>query len=227
MSALGFNILGWKAWSARAADSQPDVTIIPAMLRRRLSLVGRAALSVIIPLVDTHGSMPLVYVSRHGDLNRTLGLLRDLAHAEPMSPTAFSLSVHNAIAGLFSIHQGLTANITAISGGRQDLIPALLEVLGLCHANGGPVLCVFCDEPPPDLYKLHVNQPEHAYALAIVVSAGSEWSLTSSGQVAENTEAADANPQSLTLLTLLEDSTLSTLTLPANGSVWSIQRSAS
>ncbi len=226
MSALGFNILGWKAWSALAADSQPDVSIIPAMLRRRLSLVGRAALSVIIPMVEAHGSMPLVYVSRHGDLNRTLGLLQDLANAEPMSPTAFSLSVHNAIAGLFSIHQGLTANITAISGGAQELIPALLEVLGLCHANGGPVLCVFCDEPPPDLYRIHVNQPEHAYALAIVIAPGNEWSLTSLGLVHETSEVADASPQSLTLLALLQDSTTSALTFAANGRTWSIQRRA-
>ncbi len=227
MSALGFNILGWKAWSALAADSQPDVSIIPAMLRRRLSLVGRAALSVIIPMVEAHGPMPLVYVSRHGDLNRTLGLLQDLARGEPLSPTAFSLSVHNAIAGLFSIHQGLTANITAISGGAQELIPALLETLGLSQANGGPVLCVFCDEPPPELYQLHANQPEHAYALAIVVAAGGEWSLTSTGLAAGKTEIAGTYPQSLALLALLENSTRSSLTFAANGSAWSIQRSAS
>src|SRR4051812_6705411 len=102
--ALTFSILDWKAWTP-AHDLQPDVSVIPAMLRRRLSPIGRAALSVIMPLADSQGAMPLVYVSRHGDLNRTLGLLQDLALGEPLSPTAFSLSVHNATAGLFSIQQ--------------------------------------------------------------------------------------------------------------------------
>ena len=223
MTAVSFNIPGWKAWSAEQADVQPDVSVIPAMLRRRLSVVGRAALSVIIPLMETHGAMPLVYVSRHGDLNRTLGLLEDLARAEPLSPTAFSLSVHNAIAGLFSIHRGLTANITAMSGGTHELIPALLETLGLCQQNAGPVLCVFCDEPPPALYQAYVDQPAYAYALALVIAPGDEWQLAP--VAARAGSAGNHQVQALEFLDMLQGEGKGVFA--SNGGHWSIQRRTS
>lgn len=221
MTAVSFNISGWKAWSAEQADTQPDVSVIPAMLRRRLSAVGRAALSVIIPMIETHGAMPLVYVSRHGDLSRTLGILEDMARNEPLSPTAFSLSVHNAIAGLFSIHQGMTTNITAISGGSCELVPALLETLGLCHSQAGPVLCVFCDAPVPDIYQPHSSLPQQAYALALVVEEGSDWQLTFLDSLA--TEDNQQQLQTFALLDLLENNNQGVFA--CNGSHWLVCRS--
>jgi len=219
--ALTFNILDWKAWTPAQHDAQPDVSVIPAMLRRRLSPIGRAALSVIMPLAQTHGAMPLVYVSRHGDLNRTLGLLEELAQGEPMSPTAFSLSVHNATAGLFSIQQGLTRNITALSGGAQELVPGLLESLGLCSLETTRVLCVFCDESPPAVYQHQVDQPAQPYALAVVIGQGESWRLENLGLSAAT--AASPVPQALQLLRLLQgDGT--ELALAPKGGQWCLHR---
>lgn len=217
--ALTFNILDWKAWTPAHNDA-PDVSVIPAMLRRRLSPLGRAALSVIMPLAQTHGAMPLVYVSRHGDLNRTLGLLEDMAKSEPLSPTAFSLSVHNATAGLFSIQQGLTSNITAISGGAQELVPALLEALGLCNEQTPQVLCIFCDEPTPEIYRHQADQPAHAYALALILGVGQEWHLEHAGQ---GDAGAAPEPQALQLLRLLQGD-IDSLSLSHNRSNWQLRR---
>lgn len=217
--ALTFSILDWNAWTP-AQDGATDVSVIPAMLRRRLSPLGRSALSVIMPLAERYGAMPLVYVSRHGDLARTLGLLDDMARGEPLSPTAFSLSVHNATAGLYSIQQGLTSNITAISGGAQELVPALLEALGLCNSGAPRVLCVFCDEPTPALYQHQADQPLMAYAVALVIGAGDEWQLDHLGS--DGTEAP-AEPQALQLLHLLRGARES-LPLAHNGSGWQLRR---
>jgi hypothetical protein len=219
-ATLAFNIVDWKAWTPAHNDA-PDVSIIPAMLRRRLSPLGRAALSVIMPLAQTHGAMPLVYVSRHGDLNRTLGLLEDMAKSEPLSPTAFSLSVHNATAGLFSIQQGLTSNITAISGGAEELVPALLEALGLCSEQTPQVLCVFCDEPTPAIYQHQAAQPAHAYAVALVVGMGSELQLDHVGPAASATNSEE--PQSLQLLRLLQGD-VESIALAHNRSSWQLRR---
>lgn len=219
--ALTFNILDWKAWTPAQHDAQPDVSVIPAMLRRRLSPIGRAAVSVIMPLAQAHGAMPLVYVSRHGDLNRTLGLLEELARGELMSPTAFSLSVHNATAGLFSIQQGLTQNITALSGGAQELVPGLLECLGLCSLQTPQVLCVFCDETPPAVYQQQVDQPAQPYALALVIGAGTGWQLDNLGQGDATTAAS--MPQALQLLQLLQGDGAE-LALANNGSQWRLRR---
>lgn len=219
--ALTFSIHDWKAWTPAQHDAQPDVSVVPAMLRRRLSPIGRAALSVIMPLAQTHGAMPLVYVSRHGDLNRTLGLLEELAKGEPMSPTAFSLSVHNATAGLFSIQQQLTQNITALSGGAQELVPGLLESLGLCDLHTPRVLCVFCDETPPAIYQHQVDQPAQPYAVAMIVGQGESWQLENSGQCDAST--ASPIPQALRLLQFLQSDGIE-LALTHNGSQWRLRR---
>ncbi|RYY02778.1 MAG: 3-oxoacyl-ACP synthase [Gammaproteobacteria bacterium] len=222
--ALTFNISDWKAWFPTTDNTQPDVSVIPAMLRRRLSPVARIAMSVIMPLAETHGAMPLVYVSRHGDLHRTFQLLQDLASGEPVSPTAFSLSVHNATAGLFSIQQGLTKNITAISCGDAELIPALLEALGQCKPQEPKVMCVFCDEPPPDIYRDQANQPEFPYAIALIISLGADWQLANIGSVTDSAEII-SKPQPLELLTLLEGDAQD-LSIRHNHINWLLSRSA-
>jgi hypothetical protein len=181
VTALNFAITAWQSWSA-ASTQQPDSSHIPPMLRRRLSPLGRAAFSVIEPLVQEHGAMPLVYVSRHGECSRTLSLLQDLARGELISPTAFGLSVHNAVAGLYSIHRGLTGSITALSAGCHNLLAGLLEALGIARATNSKVLCVFCDEPPPEIFHAHVDQPSSAFALALVISPGTGWCLEPGAQ---------------------------------------------
>jgi hypothetical protein len=220
---LTFSILDWKAWFPNEDNAQPDVSVIPAMLRRRLSPAARMAVSVIIPLVENHAAMPLVYASRHGDLNRTLGLLQDLAIGEPLSPTAFSLSVHNATAGLFSIHQGLTKNVTALSGGSEELVPVLLEALGQCNVQEPKVLCVFCDEPPPAIYAEQVNQPALPYALAMIISRGEDWQLapSASSSLLEVNQSQTAQP--LQLIKLLQGQ-ISNLSVHNNGIEWQLSR---
>ncbi|RYY73826.1 MAG: 3-oxoacyl-ACP synthase [Gammaproteobacteria bacterium] len=221
--ALNFTISDWKAWFPTFDDTQPDVSVIPAMLRRRLSPAARMAMSVMMPLAETHGAMPLVYVSRHGDLHRTLQLLKDLANSELLSPTAFSLSVHNATAGLFSIQQGLTKNITAISCGDQELIPAMLEALGQCNAQEPKVMCVFCDEPPPNIYCEQVSQPEAPYAVALVISRGTDWQLASTGEFACDSAQEIPVPQPLEILSLLRGE-LPDKAFPHNKVLWQLRR---
>ena len=218
---LTFNIQEWKVWLPAQKDEQPDVSVIPPLLRRRLSPLARAAMSVVMPLAEKHGAMPFIYVSRHGDLNRTFGLLEDIAKGEPLSPTAFSLSVHNATAGLFSIQQDLTKNVTAISAGRHDVVPALLESLGQCNINEPKVLCVFCDEPPPAIYAEQIHQPERPFALALVISRGNDWQL----EAIADDPAAKTNdlPQAMQLLALLQDQVKNSLFL-SNGTAWHLSR---
>ncbi len=168
--------------------------------------------------------MPLVYVSRHGDFGRTFGLLEELARAEPLSPTAFSLSVHNAIAGLFSVHQGLKTNITAISGSSQDVVPALLETLGQCHASSGPVLCVFCDAPLPAIYHAYTPLPAQAYALALVVAPGKNWRLGQTSLAQQQAAQPGQEVQALQLLAQLESTVALEQVFGSNGAHWSLLR---
>lgn len=220
--SLKFSIQAWNAWDA-ARHAQPDVSVIPPLLRRRLSSMGRAALSVAIPLAAEHGAMPLVFVSRHGEINRTLSLLECISEGEQLSPAVFSLSVHNAIAGLFSIQQGLTANISAIAAVSEDLLPGLLEAIGICSKKIPKVMCVFCDDPLPPFYRRYVAAPLTGFAVAIVLSRDTSptnsWTLTHQQSVS----TANDQTQALQLLAMLENATPELL-ITSNGSQWKLER---
>lgn len=218
MMVLNFAIQAWQSWSS--VTEQPDATRIPPLLRRRLSPLGRAAFSVIDPLINQYGAMPLVYVSRHGECSRTLGLLQDLANNELMSPTAFGLSVHNATVGLYSIHRQLTTSITALSGGRHNLLAGLLETLGIVGQVKGKVLCVFCDEPLPAIYQSHVDQPPQSFALALVIAPGTGWQM----QPEMGVGAVDTPVESLVELMTSQQQNL---LLGSVGQAWRLSRTAS
>ncbi|GAB1256013.1 beta-ketoacyl synthase chain length factor [Aurantivibrio plasticivorans] len=164
----------WQAWSLGEKEVQfgepPVVSAIPAMLRRRLSSLGKMALSVAWPLMGEGVAIPSVFCSRHGELGRTVTLLKQLADEEDLSPTHFSLSVHNAIGGVASIARKDMSSITALAAGDEGLSVALLEAQMILDEQQCPeVLCVIYDEPPQA--EFHCVTPSVPYAAAFVLSS--------------------------------------------------------
>ena len=120
------SVADWQAWSQQPSipaltDAAPDVSFLPAMQRRRLSRLARMTFSVGWPLAEGREALPLVFISRHGETPRTFDILSDLAAEQPLSPTQFSLSVHNAIIGLWSIMRGETSEMTALAAAGDGL----------------------------------------------------------------------------------------------------------
>ncbi|MBC9249104.1 3-oxoacyl-ACP synthase [Pseudomonas alcaligenes] len=172
----------WADWSRaplRLADDQqqPDVGFLPALQRRRLSRLARMAFHVAWPLADATGPLPLVFASRHGETPRTLAILTDLAHDEPLSPTQFSLSVHNAIIGLWSIQRGDTSEMTALAAEGDGLEQALLEASTLLGEGAPAVLLVIAEETPPALYGPYIDDVPFPYAVALLLTPGHDWQL--------------------------------------------------
>jgi hypothetical protein len=126
------------------------------MVRRRIDALGRAALQVAYRAQQDLSServqaLPLVFASRWGELPRSLGLLQDLARAQPLSPTAFSHSVHNAVAAQYSIQRGIRANVSAVAAGAFSLEAGWMEAAALI-ADGCPEVLVVsfeADLPQP------------------------------------------------------------------------------
>lgn len=172
----------WLAWSKapeRLHDcgEQPDVSFLPALQRRRLSRLARMVFQVAWPLAEGHPALPLVFVSRHGETPRSLAILQDLAVAEPLSPTQFSLSVHNAIIGQWSILRGDTSEMTALAGEGDGLEMAMLEAATLL-ADGAPaVLLMIGEEAQPALYAPFIDDVPFPYALALLLVPGDDWNL--------------------------------------------------
>jgi len=164
----------WAEW-ARApwlltTGAEPKVAAMPAMLRRRAGLLGRMALEVAYDCLGQETNVPTVFCSRHGDVARSVDLLRDLAQGEPLSPTAFGMAVHNASAGLFSIARTDRANHVALAAGSASVEHAVIEACSQL-ADGAPmVLLVACDlalPAPFDGFEDCDGQP-FAFAWAMV-----------------------------------------------------------
>lgn len=164
---INFNIAQWRAWAPglesaddwrawcrapvvlASSDVAPDVSFLPAMQRRRLSRLARMAFSVGWPLAEGLQRLPLVFISRHGETPRTLDILSDLANDQPLSPTQFSLSVHNAVIGLWSILRNETSEMTALAAAGDGLEHGMLEAAALLNEGAPAVLLVISEEQPP------------------------------------------------------------------------------
>ncbi len=166
----------WQAWASRpqlpVGDDVPALAEMPAMQRRRLERLGRMALQVAWRCQPEAGpDLPLVFASRHGDIGRTFEMLTDLARGEPLSPTHFGLSTHNAIAAQYSIARALTGNYIVVSGNPEAPEAALFEALALIADGAGEVLVVVYDGPIPAKYAGFQDEPECFYAWAWRVGA--------------------------------------------------------
>jgi hypothetical protein len=119
-----------------------------------------------------------VFASRHGELSRTVALLHDLANDTPPSPASFSLSVHNTTSGIFSITRADASVSTAIAAGEETFLWALQDaVLRLAANSSLPVLLVYADEALPIEYQAFAGRTEPAYAMALLLTPGSNTRL--------------------------------------------------
>ena len=146
---------------------------IPPMLRRRLGGLGRCVAAAYLQLQPEASSCPIIYASRHGDTTLSSSLLNGIAREEPMSPTQFSLAVHNAIGGVISIAQKNTAPMTAISAMDGLALQALFEAAGQLTETD-KVICVLYDAPLPAQYEGYASSVERPIALALELEVKTE-----------------------------------------------------
>lgn len=150
----------------------PQLKQIPAMQRRRLSPFAKLALHCALTAADEClTTVPSVFVSRHGDLAKTSKLIEDVADKEPLSPTNFGLSVHNAVGGLFSIYTGNKAPLTAVSAGEDSFFVGLVDALSKLKANAyQEILLVFTEQLVPEIYQPYIEQDEKTIACALLLA---------------------------------------------------------
>lgn len=158
-------------WPLSASDAVAPLAEVPAMTRRRIDPLGRAALQVAWWVQGAEPTGPVVFASRWGEIARSVGLLRQLSQGEPLSPTAFSLSVHNASSAVYSIARGDTANYTAISAGPASAAAGVCEALGLLAEGAAQVLVVSVESALPEPYQGFDANPGPLRAWAVLLEA--------------------------------------------------------
>ncbi|WP_283150672.1 beta-ketoacyl synthase chain length factor [Silvimonas soli] len=206
--------LGWAAAGVRSADGpEPAVAKMPAMLRRRAQRLGRMALEVLYA-EDADAQSPIVFASRYGEIGQSTQLLHELAASGTVSPQAFSMSVHNAIAGLYTIARKESANVMALAAGTQTAFAGLFEA-AMQLADGAPrVRLVICDEPLPAEYQCYGEPSTPTFAYLLTLVPGDEFDISWSAPA-----QSDADPMALLRFMLTAQNRL-----PLSTSGWCLAR---
>ena len=169
-------ILAKAEWRASEAEPKPDVSFVPAMERRRLTGVERAALAVAHQVMaqsdpntqtpsNPNTGIPVVFASRWGEIGTTVKLMQQMHEEGEMSPAGFSNSVHNATPGHWSLLTKNTAPYTAIAAGPDSYEMGLLEA----STYPGKVLFVYAEEATPEFYRPHFPDVQSAHAVALLI----------------------------------------------------------
>jgi hypothetical protein len=221
------NVEDWQQWSQhptplQSSDEAPDVSFLPAMQRRRLGRLARMAFAVGWPLAQGHARLPLVFVSRHGETPRTFEILCDVAANEPLSPTQFSLSVHNAVIGLWSILRGETSEMTALAAAGDGLEHGVFEAAALLAEGAPAVLVIVTEEQPPQAYCDWIDDVPFPYAVGLLLTPGTDWQL--SLKPGSETPPRTEWPHALNLLRIL-NTAQSACEHPWKNRLWNWQRS--
>lgn len=172
----------WQEWAETQRWPQAPEPIkfdkIPAMMRRRMSNLTKLALQSALSLADEKDIDYIIFASRHGELHRTVDLIESIIDGDDASPIAFSQSVHNTAAGLYTIITKQPIPVTSLSAGEHTLHSALIEAA--CYLSDNPqhqVLLVDFDEPLPEQYQAFENDAHQGYAFSAILSADDDYTL--------------------------------------------------
>jgi len=201
----------WDAWARSpwlpSGDQVPALEEVPAMQRRRIERLGRMAMQAAFWCDHARSeSVPVVFVSRHGDVQRSLSLLEQQARGEPLSPAGFGLSVHNAVAALHSIAQGYRDNYLALAASKAGVEAALIEAAGLLADGANEVQVVVYETCLPPAYAPFLDEPDppHAWSCRVrVVDAGAGITIGWRADEMRERGASGALPASLEALRFL------------------------
>ena len=112
-----------------------------------------------------------VFSSRHGEANQTIPLLTDIVHENALSPTKFSLSVHNTASGLYTITAKNTSPSTAVAARLDTFEVGFVEAASAIAAGREErVLVVYSDVPLQPPFDVLVDY-EPPVATAFLLSA--------------------------------------------------------
>lgn len=178
-AAIAPGLLSQKEWLQWAeapvrpmGRTEVDLPQIPPLSRRRLGHLAKMAVCVADTVLppELGADIPVVWASRYGDADKALALLKTQSLDEPMSPTAFGLSVHNGIGAQHSILRGMRANAVCVASSHGAPEAGIVEAVGLLHDGAPEVLVVCYDEPLPIDYAGFHDEPVAEYAWAVLLT---------------------------------------------------------
>ncbi|OSN09615.1 beta-ketoacyl synthase [Lonsdalea britannica] len=177
----------WQSWAKTPRAIDPEHPVgkcrhLPMMTARRLNSGSRFSVDCGLSLLQQHGGDAVVFTSRHGELERNLRILLALSQQESLSPTDFTMSVHNSAVGSLTIAARSSVVSTSIAAGVDSFQQGLLEVAALHQAGYRHVVLVDFDGIIPAFYddKLPEQMPRYPYAVALLLAPGDDLTCSTS-----------------------------------------------
>lgn len=152
--------------------------LMPAQ-RRRLSDISKITLDIALAFAENRPTACSIFASRRGEVGRMAGLLNSISTGADLSPTAFSMSVHNTTSGLFSIQSDNQVSSTAIAAGHDTVVAGFIEACSLLAAGQQQVLLVVMEDQVPDVYQKFSSAGEQPVAAAFMLTAGNDFIMES------------------------------------------------
>lgn len=163
VAVCGPGLDGWSASRAilageQAYEPRPIQPAVPSILapneRRRTGGAVRLALSVAQQASEmagiAPGAIPSLFATSNSDGAVMHAILETLARDEPVSPTQFHNSVHNAASGYWSIATGSRQPTSCLSGHDATAAAALLKAVAAATVEQLPVLLCVYEVPMPE-----------------------------------------------------------------------------
>lgn len=153
---LTLDLAAHATWSPTPELAQPACTDIPAMMRRRFSMMARLCIETggkVLAEAGIAASEPaLVLASRHGEIDVLHRILGQILSREPVSPTHFSNSVHHTPLGYFSLAHANRHPARAVSAGMRTWEAGWLEAFCLAQAQPElPILLLYAEDVFPEM----------------------------------------------------------------------------
>ena len=111
------------------SEEQIDVSFISPLVRRKLSLLDKAALTTMFKVFELQGVEEIVFSSECGEFTRLDNLIKQYQEFGETSPATFSTSVHNYPVSFFTLYNKLNLPYCALSAGKSSLGAGLVKSL--------------------------------------------------------------------------------------------------
>lgn len=178
----------WQTWAQEPFTIDPSapqgkLTELPMMTARRLNSGSKLAVECGLSMLRRHAIDAVLYTSRHGELERNYRILSAMAVGQDVSPTDFTMSVHNSAVGALTIAAKQPIVSSSLSAGQDTFQQGLCEVISLLQAGYQRILMVDFDGLLPEFYhpRLPEGMPTWAFAVALVFEAGSALQCSTQG----------------------------------------------
>ncbi len=109
-------------------ENEIDVSFVSPLVRRKLSLLDKAALFLTEKIFDEK-VQELVFSSEYGEFTRLDTIIGQYQEAGEVSPAQFSASVHNYPVSFFTLYKKLNIPYHAVSSGENSLAAGVIKAM--------------------------------------------------------------------------------------------------